>query len=208
MIAPSGNHEEAGLNRIYGFYDECKRKHSVKLWKIFTDCFNCLPVAALINKQILCMHGGLSPELESIEQIRRISRPIEVPGHGLLCDLLWSDPSKRHQKWGPNSRGCSFSFGKSVVTHFCKNQSLDLICRAHECVEDGFEFFADRQLVTVFSAPNYLGEFENAAAMMCVDENLKCSFIILKPRKINSKQARQRLSIFKAASSDFDLSLY
>jgi serine/threonine-protein phosphatase PP1 catalytic subunit len=77
-----GNHECASINRIYGFYDECKKRYNIKLWKTFTDCFNCLPVAAIIDDKILCMHGGLSPELNSIDQIKRIIRPTDVPDTG------------------------------------------------------------------------------------------------------------------------------
>ena len=102
-----GNHECASINRIYGFYDECKRRYSIKLWKTFTDCFNCLPVAALIDEKIFCMHGGLSPELKSFEQIRRFLRPTDVPDTGLLCDLLWSDPEAKITGWGENDRGVS-----------------------------------------------------------------------------------------------------
>jgi serine/threonine-protein phosphatase PP1 catalytic subunit len=87
-----GNHECASINRIYGFYDECKRRYNIRLWKTFTDCFNCLPVSALVDEKILCMHGGLSPDLKSLEQIKNISRPTDVPDTGLLCDLLWADP--------------------------------------------------------------------------------------------------------------------
>jgi len=176
-----GNHECASINRIYGFYDECKRRYSIKLWKTFTDCFNCLPVAALIDEKIFCMHGGLSPELKSFEQIRRFLRPTDVPDTGLLCDLLWSDPEQKITGWGENDRGVSYTFGADVVTKFLARHDLDLICRAHQVVEDGYEFFAKRQLVTLFSAPNYCGEFDNAGAMMSVDETLMCSFQVLKP---------------------------
>ncbi|XP_042520405.1 serine/threonine-protein phosphatase PP1 isozyme 1-like [Macadamia integrifolia] len=176
-----GNHECASINRIYGFYDECKRRFSVRLWKTFTDCFNCLPVSAIIDDKILCMHGGLSPELESLDQIRAIERPIDVPDAGLLCDLLWADPDKDIKGWGENDRGVSFTFGADKVTEFLKKHDLDLVCRAHQVVEDGYEFFADRQLVTIFSAPNYCGEFNNAGALMSVDASLLCSFQILKP---------------------------
>ncbi|CAJ2628027.1 unnamed protein product [Trifolium pratense] len=158
-----GNHECASVNRIYGFYDECKRRYNVKLWKMFTDCFNCIPVAALIDEKIICMHGGLSPELHNLNQIKNLQRPCEVPDTGLLCDLLWSDPSSDVQGWGENERGVSYTFGADRV------------------VEDGYEFFANRQLVTIFSAPNYCGEFDNAGAMMSVNETLMCSFQILKP---------------------------
>lgn len=176
-----GNHECASINRIYGFYDECKRRFSIKLWKTFTDCFNCLPVAALIDEKIFCMHGGLSPELKSFEQVRRFLRPTDVPDTGLLCDLLWSDPEQKITGWGENDRGVSYTFGPDVVTKFLARHDLDLICRAHQVVEDGYEFFAKRQLVTLFSAPNYCGEFDNAGAMMSVDETLMCSFQVLKP---------------------------
>eukprot|EP00981_Chlorochromonas_danica_P002468 scaffold474_cov169-Ochromonas_danica.AAC.3 len=158
-----------------------KRRYNIKLWKTFTDCFNCLPVAAIVDEKILCMHGGLSPELLNMEQIKRIMRPTDIPDTGLLCDLLWADPDKDIVGWGENDRGVSFTFGEDVVAQFLRRHDLDLICRAHQVVEDGYEFFARRQLVTIFSAPNYCGEFDNAGAMMSVDETLMCSFQILKP---------------------------
>mmetsp|Transcript_111150 Transcript_111150/g.270096 ORF Transcript_111150/g.270096 Transcript_111150/m.270096 type:complete len:352 (-) Transcript_111150:274-1329(-) len=176
-----GNHESPSICRIYGFYDECKRRYNIKLWKTFTDCFNCLPIAAIVDEKIFSMHGGLSPELASMDQIKRIMRPTDVPDTGLLCDLLWSDPDKDILGWGENDRGVSFTFGPDVVHSFLKRHDLDLVCRAHQVVEDGYEFFAKRQLVTLFSAPNYCGEFDNAGAMMSVDETLMCSFQILKP---------------------------
>ena len=185
-----GNHECSAINRIYGFYDECKKRFSVKLWKIFTDCFNCLPVAALLDEKILCMHGGLSTEMEKVEQIKKIVRPTDVPEQGLLCDLLWSDPDDAATDgFGENDRGVSVIFNGDVVKKFLKNNELDLICRAHQVVEEGYEFFADKQLVTVFSAPNYCGEFDNAGAMMTVNEDLRCSFQILKP--INKNEAKE-----------------
>ncbi|EFJ20637.1 hypothetical protein SELMODRAFT_228509 [Selaginella moellendorffii] len=184
-----GNHECASINRIYGFYDECKRRFNIKLWKIFTDCFNCLPVAALIDEKILCMHGGLSPHMKTLDQIKRIPRPTDVPDSGLLCDLLWSDPDKGVDGWGQNDRGVSFTFGSNAVAEFLQKQDLDLICRAHQVVEDGYEFFANRQLVTIFSAPNYCGEFDNSGAMMSVDDTLMCSFQILKPAEKKPKMS-------------------
>ena len=176
-----GNHECSSINRIYGFYDECKKRFSIKLWKTFTDCFNCLPVAAILDDKIICMHGGLGPDLETVDKIRNIIRPTDVPERGLLCDLLWSDPDESSNGFGSNERGVSVVFNGKIVQTFLKNNDLDLICRAHQVVEEGYEFFADRKLVTVFSAPNYCGEFDNAGAMMSVSEDLNCSFQILKP---------------------------
>mmetsp|Transcript_36491 Transcript_36491/g.54581 ORF Transcript_36491/g.54581 Transcript_36491/m.54581 type:complete len:304 (-) Transcript_36491:107-1018(-) len=176
-----GNHECASITRIYGFYDECKRRYNIKLWKQFCDVFNCLPVCALVDEKIICMHGGLSPEITNMDQIRRLVRPTDVPDTGLICDLLWADPDKDIAGWAENDRGVSFIFGPDVVTGFLQKQDMDLVCRAHQVVEDGYEFFADRGLVTVFSAPNYCGEFDNAAAVLSIDENLVCSFQVLKP---------------------------
>ena len=184
-----GNHECASINRIYGFYDECKRRYNIKMWKTFTDCFNCLPVAAIVDEKIFCCHGGLSPELQQIDQIKKIIRPTDVPDTGLLCDLLWSDPDKDMVGWGENDRGVSFTFGEDIVAQFLRKMDLDLVCRAHQVVEDGYEFFASRQLVTLFSAPNYCGEFDNAGGMMAVDETLMCSFQILKPAEKAKRQA-------------------
>lgn len=109
-----------------------------------------------------------------------------------MCDLLWSDPDKDASGWQENERGVSFVFGPDIVAAFLKKHDLDLICRAHQVVEDGYEFFAKRQLVTLFSAPNYCGEFDNAGAMMTIDESLMCSFQILKPaeKKQNPNQNR------------------
>ncbi|RRT52257.1 hypothetical protein B296_00038516 [Ensete ventricosum] len=123
----------------------------------------------------------------NLDQIRNLALPTDVPDNGLLCDLLWSDPSKEIQGWGMNDRGVSYTFGPDRVSEFLQKHDLDLICRAHQVVEDGYEFFADRQLVTIFSAPNYCGEFDNAGAMMSVDETLMCSFQILKPAEKKSK---------------------
>lgn len=176
-----GNHESASINRIYGFYEECKKKYSIKIWKIFCDIFDCLPISAIVDKKIFCTHGGLSPLLISLNQIREIIRPIDIPDCGLLCDLLWSDPSERISGWAKNDRGVSFIFGKDVLDKFLKNFEIDLVCRAHQVVENGFQFFSNRRLVTIFSAPNYCGEFKNAAAIMSVDDTLMCSFQILRP---------------------------
>ena len=107
-------------------------------------------VAAIIDEKIFCCHGGLSPDLQSMEQIRRIMRPTDVPDQGLLCDLLWSDPDKDTMGWGENDRGVSFTFGAEVAAKFLHKHDFDLICRAHQVVEDGYEFFAKRQLVTLF----------------------------------------------------------
>ena len=175
-----GNHESAAINRIYGFFDECKRRYNVKLWKNFVDLFNCLPIAASIDDKIFLVHGGLSPELKQVEKLNKIMRPTDVPEEGLICDLLWSDPEENGQGWGENDRGISFTFDENTLKKFLEKNDLDLLCRGHQVVEEGYEFFGNRQLVTVFSAPKYCGEFDNNGAIMDVDENLMCSFKVIK----------------------------
>ena len=178
-----GNHECSSVNRMYGFYDECKRRYSVKLWKNFIDSFNCLPIAAVIDDTIFCCHGGLSPELIFVNQIKNIIRPTDVPEYGMLCDILWSDPNENEnmkEYFGFNERGISVTFSKKSLQNFLSDNNLELLCRAHQVVEEGYEFFGNNKCVTVFSAPNYCGMFDNSGAMMVVDENLKCSFNIIK----------------------------
>jgi serine/threonine-protein phosphatase PP1 catalytic subunit len=181
-----GNHESDNINRVYGFYDECKRRYNIKIWKYFSDCFNCLPVSALVDDKILCMHGGIGPDLVTLDNIRKIVRPTEVPDKGLLCVLLWSDPDKDVKGWGDNDRGVSVIFSDDIVHTVTEKLDIDLICRAHQVVEDGYEFFANQKLVTVFSAPNYCEMFDNSGAIMVVNENLQCSFKILKCQNPNS----------------------
>ncbi|KAG7292672.1 serine/threonine protein phosphatase Pzh1 [Staphylotrichum longicolle] len=181
-----GNHECANVTRVYGFYDECKRRCNVKIWKTFIDTFNTLPIAAIVAAKIFCVHGGLSPALSHMDDIRNIARPTDVPDYGLLNDLLWSDPADMEQDWEANERGVSYCFGKKVITDFLAANDFDLVCRAHMVVEDGYEFFTDRVLVTVFSAPNYCGEFDNWGAVMSVSTELLCSFELLKPLDSNA----------------------
>ncbi len=138
-------------------------------------------MTAIIEDKIFCVHGGISPSLKNIEQLLEIKRPTEIPCQGIICDILWSDPLSTHVGWKPNSRGISFTFGIDALQSFLKKNNFDLICRAHQVVEDGYEFFGDKKLVTVFSAPNYCGEFDNSAAMLIIDEKMICSFNILKP---------------------------
>lgn len=176
-----GNHECANVTRVYGFYDECKRRCNIKTWKLFIDTFNTLPIAAVVAGKIFCVHGGLSPVLNSMDEVRNIARPTDVPDFGLLNDLLWSDPADIINEWEDNERGVSYVFSKVAINKFLLKFNFDLVCRAHMVVEDGYEFFNDRTLVTVFSAPNYCGEFDNWGAVMSVSEELLCLFELLDP---------------------------
>jgi len=176
-----GNHECSSLTRIYGFYDECRKRYSIKLWRNFTELFDVLPLAALVGEKIFCVHGGLSREMQDLGEILSIKRPQQVPEEGIVCDLLWADPDPFVPGWAENPRGVSYTFGDDVIEEFCDKHDVDLIVRAHQVVEDGYEFGVGRLLVTIFSAPNYCGEFDNAGAMLVVGEDLTCSFKVLRP---------------------------
>lgn len=177
-----GNHETPDISRIYGFYDECKRRFSPRVWRLFVDCFNYLPLAAVISKKIFCAHGGISPEIiDSMKKLTELERPLHVPDEGVVTDVLWSDPDPGILGWEENERGVSFTFGRDVLERFLKSHNFDLVCRGHQVVEDGYEFFANRRLVTVFSATNYCGEFDNDGGILNIDAELVCSFSILKP---------------------------
>lgn len=183
-----GNHESASVNKVYGFYDECKNRISIKVWKLFCDTFVYLPFSAIVESRIFVTHGGLGPELKCMNDISKIKRPCEVPDEGLICDLVWADPLDGQTcDFSYNERGVSVTFSEDYCQKFVKENDLDLICRAHQVVEEGFEFFGNQNLVTVFTAPNYTGEFNNNGAVMYVDKDLMCSFHILKPKKQERK---------------------
>lgn len=176
-----GNHESRQITQVYGFYDECLRKYgNANVWKYFTDLFDYLPLTALIDDQIFCLHGGLSPSIDTLDQIRQIDRVQEVPHEGPMCDLLWSDPDDRCG-WGISPRGAGYTFGQDISEAFNHNNGLTLVARAHQLVMDGFNWSQERNVVTVFSAPNYCYRCGNQAAIMEIDENLKYTFLQFDP---------------------------
>ncbi|KAJ6723522.1 SERINE/THREONINE-PROTEIN PHOSPHATASE BSL3 [Salix koriyanagi] len=175
-----GNHEAADINALFGFRIECVERmgesDGIWAWTRFNQLFNYLPLAALIEKKIICMHGGIGRSINSVEQIEKLERPITMDaGSIVLMDLLWSDPTENDSIEGlrPNARGPGLvTFGPDRVTDFCKRNKLQLIIRAHECVMDGFERFAQGQLITLFSATNYCGTANNAGAILVVGRGL------------------------------------
>jgi len=176
-----GNHESRQITHVYGFYDECVRKYgSPNVWKIFTDLFDYLPLTALIENKIFCLHGGLSPTIDSLSQIRGLDRIQEVPHEGPMCDLLWSDPDER-MGWGPSPRGAGWIFGQDIAEQFNHHNGLTLIARAHQLVMEGYNWAHDRNVVTIFSAPNYCYRCANQAAFMEIDDNMKNTFLQFDP---------------------------
>lgn len=166
-----GNHESRQITQVYGFYDECLRKYgNANVWKYFTDLFDYLPLTALIDDQvsttqdsysassllttpfssgalpqIFCLHGGLSPSIDTLDHIRSIDRIQEVPHEGPMCDLLWSDPDDRCG-WGISPRGAGYTFGQDISEAFNHNNGLTLVARAHQLVMDGFNWSQERNV--------------------------------------------------------------
>lgn len=146
-----GNHESRQITQVYGFYDECLRKYgNANVWKYFTDLFDYLPLTALIDNQIFCLHGGLSPSIDTLDNIRALDRIQEVPHEGPMCDLLWSDPDDRCG-WGISPRGAGYTFGQDISEAFNHNNGLTLVARAHQLVMEGYNWSQDRNVVTIFS---------------------------------------------------------
>ncbi|CAK68448.1 unnamed protein product (macronuclear) [Paramecium tetraurelia] len=173
-----GNHESRQTTQVYGFYDECQRKYgSANVWRYCTDVFDYLTISAVIENRVFCVHGGLSPNIVEIDDVKSLDRKQEVPHEGAMCDLLWSDPEDING-WGVSPRGAGYIFGGDITTEFNKTNSYDFICRAHQLVLEGYKTMFDDQLVTVWSAPNYCYRVGNQASILELDDNLEKKFKI------------------------------
>ena len=174
-----GNHETRQITTVYGFYDETIRKYgNANPWKYCTEVFDYLGIGAVVEGKIFCIHGGLSPEIKTIDQVRLIDRRMESPHEGPFCDLMWSDPEEI-ETWAMSPRGAGWLFGSKVTSEFNQINDITLIARAHQLVMDGFRYwFRDQNLVTVWSAPNYCYRCGNVASILNVNANLEKTFDI------------------------------
>ena len=168
-----GNHESRQICFAYGFYEEITRKYgNANAWEYFTDLFDYLPLAALVEGKIFCVHGGLSPYISTVDQIRLINRKMEIPREGVFCDLMWSDPDDI-ETWIISCRGAGWIYGWKVVDEFTHINGLELICRAHQLVMEGFKYwFEKKNLCTVWSAPNYCYRCGNKASILKISSDL------------------------------------
>jgi serine/threonine-protein phosphatase 2A catalytic subunit len=176
-----GNHESRQITQVYGFYDECVRKYGhAGVWKAFTDLFDYMPLTAVVENQIFCPHGGLSPSIDTMDDVRKIDRFQEVPHEGPVCDLVWSDPDDR-AGWGMSPRGAGYTFGQDITEQFNHANGLKTIARAHQLVMEGYLWHHDDGLVTVFSAPNYCYRCGNQASIMEVADDGGVEFLQFDP---------------------------
>lgn len=179
IVLVRGNHESRQITQVYGFYEECQTKYgNASVWKACCQVFDFLVLAAIVDGTVLCVHGGLSPEIRTIDQIRVVARAQEIPHEGAFCDLVWSDPEDI-DTWAVSPRGAGWLFGDKVATEFNHVNGLQTIARAHQLVNEGYKFhFPEKSVVTVWSAPNYCYRCGNVASIMTVDTNLDTKFSI------------------------------
>eukprot|EP00746_Dinoflagellata_sp_MGD_P029081 gnl/MRDRNA2_/MRDRNA2_16881_c0_seq1.p1 gnl/MRDRNA2_/MRDRNA2_16881_c0~~gnl/MRDRNA2_/MRDRNA2_16881_c0_seq1.p1 ORF type:complete len:409 (-),score=43.82 gnl/MRDRNA2_/MRDRNA2_16881_c0_seq1:98-1246(-) len=201
-----GNFESRQLGQVYGFYDECMNRfhpRGPEIWKCFVDCFDYLPVSATIENQIFCVHGGLSPSLDSLslDHIKELDRMQEVPHEGPICDLLWADPDDR-SGWGIVPKGAGYTFGANITKEFLQLNGLSFIARSHQLVMEGFHWRHDKQVVTIFSAPNYRGRCGNEGAVLVLDEHLESEFLRFGPAPVKSMSKVSCRSISFESSID------
>uniref|UniRef100_A0A8D0PBF9 protein-serine/threonine phosphatase n=1 Tax=Sus scrofa TaxID=9823 RepID=A0A8D0PBF9_PIG len=168
-----------------GYFSIERIKYSEQVYDACMDTFDCLPLAALLNQQFLCVHGGMSPEITCLDDIRKLDRFKEPPAFGPVCDLLWSDPSEDYgnektlEHYTHNTvRGCSYFYSYPAVCEFLQNNNLLSIIRAHEAQDAGYRMYRKSQttgfpsLITIFSAPNYLDVYNNKAAVLKYENNV------------------------------------
>jgi len=191
MTLIRGNHESRQITQVYGFYDECFRKYgSANVWRMCCEVFDFLSLGALIDNKILCVHGGLSPSITTLDQvlfmIRAIDRKQEVPHEGPMCDLLWSDPDNI-ENYQTSPRGAGFLFGSSVTQEFLQVNNLELIARAHQLVMEGYKTHFKDTVVTVWSAPNYCYRCGNRAAILELDESLNRNYRMFEAAPYNNR---------------------
>lgn len=180
-----GNHECRHLTGYFTFKSECLHKYSLQLYEECLKSFNALPLAAIMNKQFFCVHGGLSPELRTLNDLIKIDRFREPPTKGLMCDLLWADPVEDYdeddidQMFLKNTvRGCSYAFTYKASCQFLEKTGLLSIIRAHEAQDAGYRMYRRTKtmgfpsLLTMFSAPNYLDTYNNKAAVLKFENNV------------------------------------
>lgn len=165
-----GNHECREVNTEYGFLEEIETKYNnADIFATCNELFRFLPLSAIINNRIFCVHGGLSPQLEKIQQIEELDRKVEPKLDDMMSHLLWSDPSDVSE-WKRNTRRSGYLYGEKHVEQFLSNNKLEMIVRSHEMM-DGYKKMFGGKLLTVWGAPNYCYICDNLGSVLHVENN-------------------------------------
>lgn len=174
-----GNHECRAITQSYGFYEECVRKYGhAGVWKLFMELFDHLSLSAIVDQKFFCVHGGISPTLPTIDDIRILSRVQEIPSDGCFADLMWSDPCTSIETWEHSYRGAGYLFGTRACEQFLRINDLGMIVRAHQLAVNGYQKYFNDTCVTVWSAPNYSYRTKNSASIMVLKDGCKEEYII------------------------------
>lgn len=194
-----GNHEFAHINKEYGFYEEIFIVYrDDNLWYEFQDVFSWLPLSAIVNDKIFCVHGGLSPSLRYVDEINQIQRPIEnYDGNTLISDLVWSDPHDQVTTFCENHRGSGVLFGNSALETFLTENNLKLLIRAHQCVADGFMTFCSNAGVTLFSSSEYCRMIHNKSGIIKVYPKSKMEFYSFSRDSLEGNEPKMTLFLNK-----------
>uniref|UniRef100_A0A0N4ZUY9 Serine/threonine-protein phosphatase n=1 Tax=Parastrongyloides trichosuri TaxID=131310 RepID=A0A0N4ZUY9_PARTI len=191
-----GNHELKHINRVYGFREEINERITdpfldENIYEEFNRLFAYFPLAACVYKKILCMHGGISEKIQSLNCIRDIKRPLETVNN-IAADLLWADPDRKTPHYSHNSaRGISYTFGIAALEKFCKDLGIDLIIRGHQVCRIGYELFGNGRLITVFSASDYDAEIKNLAGVVVINKDFYAYPVSIKCPKREREKAKQ-----------------
>ena len=189
-----GNHESRKMTAIHGFKEECENKCGKDMYDIFCNTFDSMPLAAIIDDKVFCVHGGISKDIHTLDDIYKIDRFCEVPKEGAMTDMLWSDPNIEVEEFEKSHRGLTFYYGEKSADKFLANNHLEYIIRAHEVADNGYDYpFENNKVITIFSASNYSKTARNEGAYMIYSGQIQ---IVILPR---------HASALPTDSSDYDL---
>ena len=201
-----GNHESRQTNQNYGFHVECLKKYnqSSTVWLYINEMFDYLPLTAVIDNKLFCIHGGLSPSIQKIEDIKALERCKDIPTEGPMADLVWSDPDENTEGFKISERGAGFLFGETVIDKFLYLNKMETIVRAHQLCKEGYLILFGGKIITVWSAPNYCGRIYNYASIMEVDEELNKFFNIFEDNERLVSNQEYRAKVLECFNPEMD----